>query len=257
MKPSLWIAALAAASLGIATAQEAEHAPHWGYSGEVGPEHWAEFEADFGACSSGRNQSPIDLDDFIEAELPPIKFDYKPGGREVVNNGHAIQVNYSPGSSIAVDFTVFALKQFNFHAPSENTINGKSFPLEAHFVHADAKGNLAVVALMFEAGDSNKVLEQVWPQVPESEDDEQPLTPQVAAVDLLQANRDDYRDSGSLTTPPCSEGVLWLVLKQPAQATSGQLALPGKVIGHPNNRPVQPGQASPAMRSAEPPEQNA
>ena len=122
-----------------------------------------------------------------------------PAAKTVVNNGHAIQVNYGPGSSITIDSTAFALKQFHFHAPSENTINGKSFPLEAHFVHADTKGNLAVVALMFEAGASNKVLEQLWPRVSESEGDEQPLAPLVAATDLLQANRDYYRYSGSLT----------------------------------------------------------
>ena len=249
MKSFARIGALVAASFGMAvSAQQTTHPAHWGYSGEVGPEHWAEFESDFGACSSGRNQSPIDLRNFIEAELPPIKFDYKAGGHQVVNNGHAVQVNYLPGSSITVDSTVFALKQFHFHTPSENTIDGKSFPLEAHFVHVDAKGNLAVVALMFEAGASNKVLEQIWPQVPEEEGGEQTLAPQVAAADLLQANRDYYRFSGSLTTPPCSEGVLWLVLKQPVEATDGQFAVPRKAIGHPNNRPVQPVGARPVLQ---------
>ena len=228
MKPFLWIAAFAATSFGVAAAQEAEHPPHWGYSGEVGPEHWAEFESDFGACSSGRNQSPIDLRNFIEAELPPIEFDYKPGGHDGRQQRPRHPGQLQPWQQHHHRFHGFALKQFHFHAPSENTINGKSFPLEAHFVHADAKGNLAVVALMFEAGASNKVLEQVWPRVSESEDDEQPLAPQVAAADLLQANRDYYRYSGSLTTPPCSEGVLWLVLKHPAQATREQLERPAQ-----------------------------
>lgn len=241
MKASILAATLLLASLSVSSAeQEAEHPPHWEYSGEFGPEHWAEVQSDFVACSSGRNQSPIDLGNFIEADLPAIVFDYKPGGHEVVNNGHTVQVNYSPGSSITVDSTVFELKQFHFHSPSENTINGKSFPMEAHFVHADAKGNLAVVALMFKEGDSSKLLETVWPHVPQDADDETDLTPPVAAADLLPADRDYYRYSGSLTTPPCSEGVRWFVLKQPAKATPEQLGKVGKAIGHPNNRPVQP-----------------
>ncbi|HSX64028.1 MAG TPA: carbonic anhydrase family protein [Pseudoxanthomonas sp.] len=228
------------ASLALSSAaQEGGHPKHWGYAGEVGPEHWAEFESDFGECTSGRNQSPIDLNNFIEAELPRIAFDYKPGGHEVVNNGHAIQVNYNPGSKITVDGTDFALKQFHFHSPSENTIRARSFPMEAHFVHADAKGNLAVVALMFEEGASNKLLERVWPQVPASEDEKTELATLVSAADLLHANRDYYRYEGSLTTPPCSEGVRWFVLKRPAKASAEQLSLVQKVIGHPNNRPVQ------------------
>jgi carbonic anhydrase len=241
MKAStLATATLSVLLCGTSAAQEAPHPPHWGYSGEVGPEHWAEFESDFGACNSGRNQSPIDLTGFIDAQLPAIAFDYKPGGHQVVNNGHAIQVDYQPGSSISVDGIRFTLKQFHFHSPSENTVNGKSFPLEAHFVHADAKGNLAVVALMFEQGGSNKVLEAIWPKVGTEENSHAPLAPEVDAAALLGADRDYYRYNGSLTTPPCSEGVRWLVLKQSAKATAEQLGLVGKVLGHPNNRPVQP-----------------
>ncbi|WP_368564674.1 carbonic anhydrase [Pseudoxanthomonas sp. UTMC 1351] len=241
MKTQPRLAGLLLASLALSsTAQEGGHPKHWGYAGEVGPEHWAEFESDFGECNSGRNQSPIDLSNFIEAELPKIAFDYKPGGHEVVNNGHAIQVNYNPGSKITVDGTDFALKQFHFHSPSENTVKTKSFPMEAHFVHADAKGNLAVVALMFEEGASNKLLERVWPSVPKVENGKAELSTPVSASDLLHANRDYYRYEGSLTTPPCSEGVRWLVLKRPAKASAEQLAMVQKAIGHPNNRPVQP-----------------
>lgn len=243
----LGAALLLASSIFPSPAQEGQHPPHWGYSGEVGPDHWSQFESDFGACSSGRNQSPINLTGFINADLPKIGFNYKPGGYEVVNNGHAIQVNYGPGSNIAVDSTVFDLKQVHFHSPSENTINGKSFPMEAHFVHADAKGNLAVVALMFEEGESNKVLEKVWPQVASVENTKVALSPEIDATDLLHANRDYYRYNGSLTTPPCSEGVRWFVLKLPAKATAEQLGMVGKIIGHPNNRPVQPLGARPVL----------
>lgn len=248
MKTQSRLAGLLLASLTLSSmAQEGGHPKHWGYAGEVGPEHWQEFESDFGVCSSGRNQSPIDLNNFIEAELPRIAFDYKPGGHQVVNNGHAIQVNYNPGSKITVDGTDFLLKQFHFHSPSENTIKTKSFPMEAHFVHADAKGNLTVVALMFERGDSNKLLEKVWPQVLQLENGKEALRPEVSAADLLPGNHDYYRYNGSLTTPPCSEGVRWLVLKHPVKATAEQLAMVGKAIGHPNNRPVQPVGARPIL----------
>lgn len=247
MKRSVLGAALLASFSLSTAAEETGHPAHWGYAGEVGPDHWAQFESDFGTCSSGRNQSPIDLAGFINADLPGIGFNYKPGGNQVVNNGHAIQINYSPGSSITVDSTAFELKQVHFHSPSENTINGRSFPMEAHFVHADAKGNLAVVALMFEEGGSNRVLEKVWPKVPLAENGQETLSPVVDASELLHANRDYYRYNGSLTTPPCSEGVRWFVLKQPAQASSEQLGKVGQVIGHPNNRPVQPIGARPVL----------
>lgn len=240
MKATLLAVAFPLASLTLSsTAQNAEHPHHWGYAGEVGPEHWAQFESDFGTCGIGKNQSPVDLSNFIDADLARIIFNYKPGGHQVVNNGHAVQVNYNSGSSITVDSMVFELKQFHFHSPSENTINGKSFPMEAHFVHADANGNLAVVALMFEQGHSNEVLEKVWSQVSQIENGKEALRPELSAADLLPANHDYYRYNGSLTTPPCSEGVRWFVLKHPAKAAAEQLTMVEKAIGHPNNRPVQ------------------
>lgn len=240
MKAQPILASLFIASLALPAAAQEGHPKHWGYEGEVGPDHWQQFEADFGICSSGRNQSPVDLGSFIEADLPQIAFDYKPGGNQVVNNGHAVQVNYQPGSSIRVDGTDFMLKQVHFHSPSENTIEGRSFPMEGHFVHADARGNLAVVALMFEEGGSNRVLEQVWPHVPRTEGGKADLATPIAAADLLDADRDYYRYDGSLTTPPCSESVRWFVLKRAAQATREQLGLVREVMGHGNNRPLQP-----------------
>ena len=120
---------------------------HWTYSGEHGAENWVKLSPDNYACS-GKNQSPINLSGFLDADLTPIQFDYKKGGSEILNNGHTVQVNYEKGSSIEVDGKSFALLQFHFHAPSENHINGKSYPMEVHFVHADNNGNLAVVAVM-------------------------------------------------------------------------------------------------------------
>jgi carbonic anhydrase len=121
----------------ISSAAYAGQGTHWSYSGEEGPEHWGSLATEFSACAEGKNQSPINLAGFIESDLKPIGFHYKAGGREVHNNGHTVQVNFTPGSKISVDGHAFELKQYHFHAPSENHINGKSYPMEAHLVHSD------------------------------------------------------------------------------------------------------------------------
>ena len=215
------------------------HAPHWTYAGKQGPAHWSTLDPSFKACS-GKSQSPIDLVRFSDVALPPIDFDYRPGGRDFINNGHTVQVDYDPGSRITIDGDVFTLKQFHFHAPSENHVNGQSFPIEAHFVHADANGKLAVVAVMFEQGASNPALDALWSRLPAKAEERHDLSPEFAAAALLPAQRDYYRYDGSLTTPPCSEGVRWLVLKHAVTASAAQIGRLTKVLGHPNNRPVQP-----------------
>lgn len=213
---------------------------HWEYSGHAGPEHWGELSPAFAACGSGKNQSPVNLSSMIEGELEPIGIDYQAGGTEVINNGHTVQVNYQPGSSINVDGHRFELKQFHFHSPSENTIDGKSFPMEAHLVHADKGGNLAVIAVMFTQGNKNAELEKVWEKMPRHAGDKAALGSVAAAAALLPADRDYYRFNGSLTTPPCSEGVYWLVMKQSVTASKDQLEKFAHTMHHPNNRPVQP-----------------
>lgn len=211
---------------------------HWGYSGHEGPENWAKLSSDNFACS-GKNQSPVNLSGFIEADLSPIRFNYKQGGHEILNNGHTVQVNYKKGSSIKVDGQTFDLLQFHFHAPSENHINGHSYPLEAHLVHADKKGNLAVVAVMFKQGAANKGLKKAWSNMPKHAGDKHKLSQTVAADDILPKSREHYRFNGSLTTPPCSEGVRWLVMKNSVTASKQQIAAFSQVLHEPNNRPLQ------------------
>lgn len=229
---------------GIAIAGEA---PHWEYAGEAGPEHWSTLSSEFSACS-GKNQSPIDLKGFVEAELKPIEFHYQGGVTDIVNNGHTVQVNAAPGSAIGVDGVSFALKQFHFHAPSENMIDGKSFPLEAHLVHADADGNLAVIAVLFDEGEASKALAGPWSQMPGHGGEHATLNAPVAPLALLPSNRDYYRFNGSLTTPPCTEGVRWLVMKDAATASAEQIEQFTHVLHHPNNRPVQPVNARPVLQ---------
>ncbi|WP_421264279.1 carbonic anhydrase [Aeromonas veronii] len=214
-------------------------APHWEYSGEAGPAHWAKLTPEFGQCA-GSNQSPVNLSGLVEAKLAPLVLHYKAGGNTVVNNGHTVQVGYAPGSTLQLDGTRFELKQFHFHAPSENLIEGKSYPLEGHLVHVSDKGEIAVVAVMFEAGKANPVLAAAWSALPAKVGEIQALKVPLSAEQLLPENRDYYRFSGSLTTPPCSEGVRWLVMKQPVEVSQAQIDAFKAVMHHPNNRPVQP-----------------
>ncbi|HDX8346158.1 TPA: carbonic anhydrase [Aeromonas dhakensis] len=213
--------------------------PHWEYSGEAGPAKWASLTPEFGQCA-GSNQSPVNLSGLVKAELAPLQFHYLAGGRSVTNNGHTVQVDYAPGSTLELDGMHFTLKQFHFHAPSENLIEGKSYPLEGHLVHANDQGELAVVAVMFEPGSANSALGRAWTSLPAKAGEQHQLKEAVSAEQLLPAKRDYYRFSGSLTTPPCSEGVRWLVMKQPVQVSQAQIDAFKAVMHHPNNRPVQP-----------------
>jgi len=215
------------------------HAVHWSYEGEGAPEHWGDIDPRFATCSNGVNQSPIDLTGFTESELPAITFNYNLISSDILNNGHAIQTNVKEGSSITVDGKTFDLKQFHFHSPSENNINGQSFPLEAHFVHASKDGKLAVVAVMFEEGAENKALTELWAKIPQNVGDKHPIDAKDLDA-LLPKERDYYRFNGSLTTPPCTEGVRWLVMKKPVTLSKAQIETFKKVMHHHNNRPLQP-----------------
>ena len=229
--------------LNALVAAAGEHTIHWGYTGHGGPEHWGELSDDYKMCMLGKNQSPIDLrtDSAFKTELPPIIFSYHAGVSEIVDNGHTEEVDINPGSYIMLDGIKFELKQFHFHTPSENTINGRYYPLEAHFVHVDNAGNIAVLALMFEYGKKNETLERMWRKLPEKAGEKVGCSMTSADVmALLPKDKSYYRFNGSLTTPPCSEGVRWLVLKTPVTVSEDQVQKFAKIMGHANNRPVQP-----------------
>ena len=225
-----------------------ETSAHWSYEGESGPEHWGDLDTKYSACLEGKNQSPVNLTAMIESDLSPIDINYQAGGKEVVNNGHTIQVNYESGSTITVDDHEFELKQFHFHSPSENMIEDESFPVEAHFVHADQDGNLAVIAVMFEAGEENAELEKVWAKMPSDEDESSTLSESVNADTILPSDRGYHRFNGSLTTPPCSEGVWWLVMQNTSNISQEQIDKFSSAVHIPNNRPVQPLNARPVLQ---------
>jgi carbonic anhydrase len=264
--------AIVAVSIGLAFATPAaaqQH--HFGYSGETAPQNWGALNPEWGACAAGKNQSPIDLGGFVEATLPPLELKYTTLGVNIVNNGHAVQVNYAKGSQLhpdghehapyasMVDYArgsvlnhdgrTFELKQFHFHSPSEHTLNGRSFPMEMHLVHADKDGNLAVVSvLMTEGPTDNPVIAKLWAQMPGKPGDKKTLGARINAADLLPKSKGYYRYSGSLTTPPCSEGVRWYVLKQPVSVSRGQVESFRKAVGSANNRPPQPTNARAVLK---------
>lgn len=211
---------------------------HWKYKGKHGPEHWGE---EFALCASGVNQSPINISTSkaIQADLPPLVVDYHKSSAKEFNNGHTIQADISGDNTFTSDAGKFNLLQFHFHAPSENTIDGKHFPLEAHFVHADKDDRLAVISVMLEQGKQNKELEKVWEHMPETEHSKAYLIEALSTAKLLPKEKSYYRFNGSLTTPPCTEGVRWFVLKDTIEASKVQIDKFRRVMGIDTNRPLQ------------------
>lgn len=220
--------------------KDASHAASWSYEGKEGPEYWGKLQPEFSTCDTGRNQSPINIDATVVASLKPLKVSQKFPAKDIANNGYTIQANFKDGNMLMIDDTAFKMKQVHFHAPSENTIRGKSYPLEAHFVHADAKGNLAVIGVVFKIGSANVGLEKLWKQLPNETGTPTTLKARVLASEMIPEDKNYYRFSGSLTTPPCSEGVRWLVMKTPITASKAQIDAFERAMRHHNNRPIQP-----------------
>jgi len=222
----------------ISRAQES-HAPHWSYEGDGDPKHWGSLDPAFATCKMGHNQSPIDISHPKLADLPELRFAYEAVPLSIVNNGHTIMINYAPGSTLTVGNKTYALKQFHFHHPSEEHVNGKGFDMVAHLVHSDSDGHLAVVAILFKAGARNPLLETLWKNVPPDLDKTiENSTVSVNVEELLPRQHGYYTYSGSLTTPPCTEGVTWYVLKSTSTLSDEQLATVIKLYPH-DNRPIQ------------------
>ena len=225
------------------TKAEAHHAKHWGYTGDVAPSHWSELNKKFNMCSEGKSQSPINVVPTKDIDLPALNLNYSTGSKTIIDNGHTVQINIADGSVLKINGVDYKLKQFHFHTPSENNINGKSFPLEAHFVHATDDGKLAVVAVMFKEGAENKTLAKIWKKLPTLKEKEGTEVKCGLTSDevksLMPTNKDYYKFTGSLTTPPCTENVKWFVYKTPLTVSKEQASKFTALFGHPNNRPIQ------------------
>ncbi len=212
---------------------------HWGYAGDIGPAHWGRLSMAFGLCDRGRNQSPVDIAAAVQSGLPALRFDYRPAPLRLVNNGHTIQFNYGRGSYLSIDGKQFELLQLHFHSPSEHRLGGAAYVMEVHLVHSDEQGDLAVVAALFREGRPSAFIESLWNKLPARVAEVTAHDMSLNAADLLPADKSYYRYHGSLTTPPCAEGIDWLVLKSPAELSRDQVAKFRSLIGE-NARPVQP-----------------
>lgn len=231
-------AALCACPSCLAAADGHGKAPHWGYAGREGPENWGRLSRDFAVCGAGREQSPIDLNNAIPAVVgdPVVQWQRTP--LVVVNNGHTIQVDVAAGSSMILDGAVYQLLQFHFHHPSEHTVDGIAYPLEVHFVHKGAAG-LAVLGVMFQEGPPNPTLGAIWDLMPAKPGQVRDPVAMLAPEALLPADATTWRYAGSLTTPPCSEVVSWVVYRQAVTASAQQIQAFAALFPL-NARPVQP-----------------
>ena len=214
------------------------HAAHWSYGGDGGPEAWGQLKPEFATCANGSRQSPIDIRSGVKVDLEPIQFDYRPTGFSVIDNGHTIQVNLAGGNSIEVQGRRFDLLQFHFHRPSEERVNGRQFDMVAHLVHKDPEGKLAVVAVLLDRGAAQPLVQTVWNNLPLEKGTEQMVRAEMDVNHLLPADRRYFTYMGSLTTPPCSEGVLWMVLQQPMPVATEQVNVFSRLYPM-NARPIQ------------------
>ncbi|MEC5159700.1 MULTISPECIES: carbonic anhydrase [unclassified Janthinobacterium] len=239
-------AARARKAAGAAAAQAAAapavvknlHGNHWSYEGESGPANWSKINSDWTRCGTGSRQSPIDIRDGMKVDLEQISFDYKPSSFNVVDNGHTVQVGVGGGNYLTVQGRMYELLQFHFHRPSEERINGKGYEMVVHLVHKDAEGKLAVLAILLERGRPQSTIQTVWNNLPLEKHEVASPSIVLDPMEMLPQRRDYFTYMGSLTTPPCSEGVLWLVMKEPQQASPAQMALFSRLYPL-NARPIQ------------------
>ena len=211
---------------------------HWSYEGATGPDHWGDMDAASKVCAAGSQQSPVDIGSTIKAQLPPLQIAWSKTADTIVNNGHTIQLNVAPGSTLKVGNDSYTLLQYHFHRPSEHLIGGKSFPMEAHFVHRNAAGTLAVVGVLMTAGKANAAFAKIVATMPMQEGPAVKADAAINANALLPKQLAYYRYSGSLTTPPCSEVVNWLLLRASIEVAKADIDAFAKLYPM-NARPVQ------------------
>ncbi len=225
----------------FATASHAMDELEWSYSGGTGPDHWGELSDEYIDCFSGSLQSPIDITNPKPSNLSPIKFFYLKSLRMALDNtGHTVEVNFAEGNDIILGRTTYNLKQVHFHTPSEHTLNGEQYPVEIHFVHVSSSHRIAVISVFVEEGEENDKFKQIIKYLPKNKNDSDMFYHKNLSPDyLLPDNRDYYKYTGSLTTPPCTEGVSWFILKDHVSMSIEQINAIKEAVGT-NNRPIQP-----------------
>lgn len=216
---------------------------HWSYEGETGPEHWGEFQAN-SECVNGSEQSPINIEFSqvkTDKKLENIQIHYEPIPFTLVNNGHTVQANATTESNrILVDGNVYKLAQFHFHTPSEHQFNGQNYDMELHLVHKDANGKIAVLGVMIQEGKENEKLASIWDVLPKEETAEDiSVQERVDLQGILPQDQSSFHYNGSLTTPPCTEEVKWVIFEQPIEMSKEQIQAFRQIFPD-NHRPVQP-----------------
>ena len=229
--------AAAVAAVAVEAAKP-KNGTHWTYEGEFGPENWSKINAAWASCNTGTRQSPIDLRDGIKVDLEQINFDYHPSSFNEIDNGHTIQVNVAGGNFLSVGGTTYELQQFHFHRPGEERIIGAGPERVVHLVHKSYDNKIAILAVLLERGEANPMIQTVWNNLPLEK--HMTVTPSIVldVNEILPARRDYFTYMGSLSEPPCTENVLWLVMKQPMTASPQQMALFSRLYPF-NSRPVQ------------------
>jgi len=215
-------------------------AAEWSYEGNTGPEHWGELSPDYATCAEGEEQSPIDITGVPPTDEPALQVDYHNTPLTIFNNGHTVEVEYHEGSTLSVGDHTWEVVQFHFHAGSEHTVGGAATPLEMHIVHRDEQGALAVLGVFIEEGAANQVLAPVFDHLPAEQGEPEEIEGvEINIGDALPTELAAWRYDGSLTTPPCSEGVRWHVLGTPIEASAAQIDAFESIFTH-NARPTQP-----------------
>ena len=217
----------------------------WSYEGNTGPEHWADLDPCYAACA-GQAQSPIDLTGATASALDGLDPRYQAAPGAVRDTGHSIQVDIQ-GGTLTVGDDRYDLAQFHFHTPGEHLVDGKAWIAEIHLVHAAADGGIAVLGILVEVGEENAFIKTLTPHLPGHEHADEPVT--LCLADLLPDTLDYFTYNGSLTTPPCDEGLRWLVLQTPVTVSGEQLALLKGYFPAGNARPPQPHNARPIYLS--------
>ncbi len=222
------------------TIDDEQNRLHWDYWGVEGPEHWGMLTKEYMACETGGKQSPIDIQmQELSHHQETLEFLYNISELHEINNGHTVQISHKSGCRVDLNKRAYKLRQFHFHEPSEHHIDGKTFPMEMHLVHQDEAGHILVIAVMMEIGSEHPTLRTIWKWLPGQIGKETTVPMKGNLREILPRNTQHYSYSGSLTTPPCSEGVQWIVLTEPIKISEQSVKKFSAIIGH-NARPVQP-----------------
>jgi carbonic anhydrase len=231
---------VATAPVAASKVNETRGAYDWDYHGQKGPDQWAKLNPQYATCASGVNQSPVVFNATIHAALKPIRTIHKFAAKDIESTHRGLRIHFKEGNMMVLDKSAFQLKHVDMHTPSEHQLNGQSYPLEIQFFHLDSKKNIAMTSVLFQTGEANSQLAKLLTQLPQKVGDIFKLKTRLIPSDLIPSSQRYYRYSGSLTTPPCSEGVRWVVMKSTLQASTEQIAAITAAIGGANNRPIQP-----------------